>query len=107
MTAYSTNYLLIDWSDFKPATVAKVKQPEGPSGPFFMKDIAEFVSPIDYSVISSRSQLREHEQRHQVRQVGSDLKPHEYAANKPVQLNERRLADAYRSALEKHNVRGD
>lgn len=40
------------------------------AGPFVLPDIAEFVSPVDYSVISSRSTLRAHEQRHQVRQCG-------------------------------------
>ena len=37
-----------------------------------MGDIQEFVSPIDKSVISSRSQVREHERKHNVRQCGND-----------------------------------
>lgn len=37
-----------------------------------MSDIEPFQSPIDGTVITSRSQLREHEQRHGVRQVGND-----------------------------------
>lgn len=37
-----------------------------------MGDIRAFRSPIDGSVIASRSQLREHERRHGVRQVGND-----------------------------------
>ena len=36
----------------------------------YLPDIAPFQSPIDYSEITSRSQLREHEQRHGVRQCG-------------------------------------
>lgn len=33
----------------------------------------EFVSPIDGTVIASKSQLRDHEKRYNVRQVGNDL----------------------------------
>lgn len=44
------------------------------AGPFVMPDIKEFVSPIDGSVISSRSTLRRHEVSYGVRQCG-DLKP--------------------------------
>lgn len=41
------------------------------SGAFhFMPDIAEFRSPLDGSLVSSRSTLRAHEQRHGVRQCG-------------------------------------
>jgi hypothetical protein len=54
------------------ALVEKSKAPPQ-SGVFHaMRDIAEFRSPVDGSVITSRSQLREHEQRHGVRQVGND-----------------------------------
>lgn len=98
--AFATNYDLIDWSDFRPSIIAKVEQPKG-SGPYFVPDIAPFVSPIDYSVISSRSGLREHEKQYQVRQVGADLKPQDYSAQKPAQLNERALEPAYRHALGK------
>jgi|TARA_R110000824_G_scaffold22043_2_gene81297 hypothetical protein len=37
-----------------------------------MSDIEEFVSPVDKSVISSRSGLRNHERRHGIRQIGND-----------------------------------
>jgi hypothetical protein len=40
------------------------------TGGFVLPDIAEFRSPLDGSVISSRSQLREHEKAHGVRQCG-------------------------------------
>jgi hypothetical protein len=40
--------------------------------PMVMGDIKPFVSPIDRSVISSRSELRAHEQKHGVRQCGND-----------------------------------
>lgn len=41
--------------------------------PNVLPDIEPFVSPIDRQTIGSRSQLREHERRHEVRQVGNDL----------------------------------
>jgi hypothetical protein len=48
------------------------------AGPFIMPDISEaggeFVSPIDGTLISSRSQLRAHNQRHGVDQIGNDYK---------------------------------
>ena len=37
-----------------------------------MSDIEEFVSPVDKSVIGSRSGLRDHERRHGIRQIGND-----------------------------------
>ena len=39
---------------------------------YVVKDIEPFVSPIDKSVVSSRSGLREHERKHNVRQIGND-----------------------------------
>lgn len=101
--AYSTNYQNIDWSDFKPAMVVKADK-STQSGPMFMQDISLFVSPIDGSLISSRSTLREHEKRYQVKQVGTDLRASDYSANKPAQLNERALESAYRTALEKKGM---
>ena len=44
--------------------------------PTVMTDIKEFTSPIDGEVISSRSKLKAHERRHNVRQAG-DFKPGE------------------------------
>lgn len=101
--AYAENYQLIDWSDFRPSIPAKVEQPKG-NATYFMPDLAEFTSPINYERITSRSQLREHERRHGVRQVGSDLKPHEFSANKPTTVNERALERAYREALGKRGL---
>ena len=44
-----------------------------PEAPVLMLDIGEFRSPIDGKLISSRSQLAEHNRRHGVIQVGNDL----------------------------------
>jgi hypothetical protein len=46
-----------------------------------MRDIDEFVSPIDGSTVGSRSALREHEKRHNVRQIGNDWAGSERPAN--------------------------
>lgn len=41
---------------------------------FALPDIAPFKSPLDFKTeISSRSQLREYEKRHNVKQVGTDF----------------------------------
>lgn len=47
--------------------------------PFLMGDIKAFVSPVDGSEITSRSKLREHEVKHDIRQAG-DFKPGEIIA---------------------------
>lgn len=52
-----------------------------------MPDITEFQSPIDGSMISSRSQLRAHEQRHDVRQAG-DFKPGELVRREDARVAE-------------------
>jgi hypothetical protein len=54
--------------------VVRPDPPERPAPCAFhlMGDIRAFRSPIDGSVIASRSQLREHERRHGVRQTGND-----------------------------------
>ena len=35
-------------------------------------DIDPFISPIDQSIVGSRSAIRDHEKRHSVRQCGND-----------------------------------
>ena len=67
--SYRDNYDNIKWSKctFKPTKVTKRTKSHQVMG-----DIQEFVSPIDKTVIGSRSQIREHERRHNVRQCGND-----------------------------------
>jgi hypothetical protein len=69
---YKENFALIDWSDFRPRERARQAPPErsGLAAPLVMNDISEFQSPIDFSLISSRSALREHERKYGVRQCG-------------------------------------
>ena len=67
--SYRDNYDNIKWSKctFKPIKATKRTKSHQVMG-----DIQEFVSPIDKTVISSRSQIREHERKHNVRQCGND-----------------------------------
>jgi hypothetical protein len=53
------------------------KRADFPS-PQVMGDVQPFQSPIDKSWITSRPQVREHEKKHNVRQVGNDLKPKDF-----------------------------
>jgi hypothetical protein len=54
---------------------------------YVMPDIKEFVSPIDGSLISSRSKLRHHNRGHNVRQCG-DWKPGEIVARQDARQRE-------------------
>ena len=67
--SYRDNYDNIKWSKctFKPIKATKRTKSHQVMG-----DIQEFVSPIDKTVIGSRSQIREHERKHNVRQCGND-----------------------------------
>ena len=67
--SYSKNYDNIQWGNSNYKLVKTTKRTKSHQ---VMGDIQEFVSPIDKSVISSRSQVREHERKHNVRQVGND-----------------------------------
>jgi type II secretory pathway component PulK len=46
-----------------------------------MKDIEPFLSPVDGTYVTSRSELREHEKRHNVRQIGNDWAGSERPSN--------------------------
>ena len=49
------------------------KRPRNAEGGYsIISDVEPFTSPIDGTVLSSRSQIREHERKHQVRQCGND-----------------------------------
>ena len=67
--SYNKTYDNIQWNkgNYKFAKATKRTKSHQVMG-----DIQEFVSPIDKSVISSRSQVREHERKHNVRQCGND-----------------------------------
>jgi hypothetical protein len=65
---------------------------------YVMADIREFVSPMDGKMVSSRSQLREHEIKHGVRQCG-ELTSHrdfDSRAEGTKSLMEKQRRDGYR-----------
>ena len=101
--AYRDNYAAIDWQPI-PETWRKPRQAANGKGPMFMPDIRPFISPIDYSEISSRSSLRAHERKHDVRQCGDLRKPEDFAAVRAPQMNERALERAYRTALDRKGM---
>ena len=68
--SYLKNYDTIDWSGGEDYALKKSNR-RGKSLQV-MSDIEEFVSPVDKSVIGSRSGLRNHERRHGIRQIGND-----------------------------------
>ena len=78
--AYKENYNAIDWSGTRRTQKKRVEKKRLFS---VIPDINEFVSPIDGSVISSRSTLRYHEKKYQVRQCGNDWTGSERPANWP------------------------
>ena len=68
--SYSDNYQKIKWSA-EQVTIHKHDK-KLQTGFNIVRDVDPFLSPIDGSVIGSRRDLREHEKRHNVRQVGND-----------------------------------
>jgi hypothetical protein len=86
MGKYEDNYDAIQWdtSEYTRKPVEK----RGKS-PYVLSDIEEFVSPVDKTVIGSRSQLREHERKHNIRQVGNDYTSSEKPKNWDNMVNER------------------
>jgi hypothetical protein len=68
--SYNNNYDTIDWSKGKDYVLKKSNRRS--KSLQVMADIEEFVSPVDKSVIGSRSGLRDHERRHGIRQIGND-----------------------------------
>lgn len=98
--AYRDGYAAIKWSP--PRETENRTTEKGPSGPFFMPDIQPFVSPLDYSVISSRSALREHERKHGVRQVGELKSAQDFAGeSRKDSFSDKSFDRAFRQAVEK------
>ncbi len=107
MSAYSENFKLIDWSNFKPTPSKRDAAVKHGDAAYYMPDIAPFVSPMSGKVLSSRKQVKHEERGYGVRQCGeldkvSDFDPYK---NKPQMVNERALERAFGIALEKHGLR--
>ena len=67
---YRQNYDAIKWTQSAPLPRGNSIKSE--KAFVVMKDIDPFVSPIDGKMVGSRSSLRDHERRHNVRQIGND-----------------------------------
>ena len=67
--SYRKNYDSITWGN---SEIPKKNTQYSGKSHQVMADIEEFVSPIDKTVIGSRSKLREYERQHGVRQIGND-----------------------------------
>ena len=68
---YKENYTSIDWSKHNKPVKADSRA-RGSRLKGVLGDIEEFVSPLDGTVISSRSQLRAYEREKGVKQCGND-----------------------------------
>lgn len=79
--------------------------------PRILPDIGEFVSPVDGTVISSRSKLREHNKRNGVVQTqelkgeGDEARRQREKLFKGGGFDRRGRIEAIKYALEKHGVR--
>lgn len=100
MSRYTENYKLIDWGPDKELPARQI-QAKGPSGPFLMPDITPFISPIDFTEISSRSKRTEHERKYGVRQCGELNKPSDYLGSREHSFNEKQFEKAFKTALER------
>jgi hypothetical protein len=67
---YRKNYNAIKWPPKKKRK--PVEKAFNKTVLTIIKDIEPFQSPVDGSYVTSRSELREHEKRHNVRQIGND-----------------------------------
>jgi|TARA_Y100000401_G_C8324477_1_gene227315 hypothetical protein len=76
---YRKNYDGIKWTRGKSRKSAEKAFTRAAHG--IMRDIEPFISPVDGSYVTSRSQLREHEKRHNVRQIGNDWAGSERPSN--------------------------
>lgn len=66
----------------------EVKAGERPTSPEIIPDIDAFQSPVDGSMITSRRELREHNRRNGVEQIGNDRPP----PRKPAEVSAERIA---------------
>jgi|TARA_R110002153_G_scaffold97227_3_gene231905 hypothetical protein len=76
---YRKNYDAIKWPKIKAKK--RIEKTFSKSTYNIMKDIEPFLSPVDGTYVTSRSELREHEKRHNVRQIGNDWAGSERPSN--------------------------
>ena len=76
---YLSNYDGIKWD--KRKAVSRVETASQKVAYNIIRDIEPFQSPVDGSYVTSRSELREHEKKHNVRQTGNDWTGSERPSN--------------------------
>ena len=76
---YRKNYDAIKWPEIKAKK--RTEKTFSKAAHNIMKDIEPFLSPVDGTYVTSRSELREHEKRHNVRQIGNDWAGSERPSN--------------------------
>jgi hypothetical protein len=76
---YLSNYDNIKWD--KRKAVSRIESTNKKVAYNIIKDIEPFQSPLDGSFVKSRRELREHEKRHNVRQIGNDWAGSERPSN--------------------------
>ena len=74
--ATAENPIVLTTAEVDTLTLAwrSMKKKSNPTGDILSTQFTDFISPIDGSVISSKHKLKEHEKKHNVVQVGNDLK---------------------------------
>jgi len=76
---YRKNYDEIEWPELKAKK--RAEKSSNNYGVNIISDIDPFLSPLDGTYVTSRSELREHEKRHNVRQIGNDWAGSERPSN--------------------------
>lgn len=95
-----TTYVYRDGKVVDKATAAPL--PSRSRSIHVLSDISEFVSPVDKSVISSRSTLRAHNKRHNVIQAGND--PSLYRQPKAYEPDMKSVESSVIDAFRKHGA---
>ena len=81
------SYVQKQLADGSYTLVEKHKAVSSVNAPMVMGDINTFVSPVDNSVVSSRSKLREHNKRNDVIDIGDERLP-----QKKFEVSEKEVA---------------
>ncbi len=100
VSKFSERWKEIEWSPL-PSWGKRTPPRQVAPATFFMPDVTPFISPIDRSEITSRSQLREHERRHGVRQCGELKTAQDFAPSPNHTRNERKLDEALGRAIDR------
>jgi hypothetical protein len=89
LAEYEGDVLVFLAADYKDP-----KRSDTIASPMIMRDMGEYVSPIDNSVITSRSAHRDHLKRYDVIEVGNEHLP------PPVEVKTREIGEAIKRHVE-------